>query len=130
MSVIKISELVEVIELNSTDTFPVVSEGETRKANVQQVFNYVNVSQQTGAIYNKVAPYSYKEIRKKFPNENIIYLVPSSNDEGNLYDEYMYIDDKPEKIGAQTVDLSGYSTTNEVQEMINNSIGGALDGSY
>ena len=38
----RISELVEVIELNSTDTFPVVSEGETRKANIQQVFDFVN----------------------------------------------------------------------------------------
>lgn len=123
MSVIKISELVEVIELNSTDTFPVVSKGETRKANVQQVFNYVNKNL---SLLNVQKVNSISDVIKP----NIIYLVPSSNDEGNLYDEYMYIDDKPEKIGAQKVDLSNYSTTNEVQTMINNAIGGVLDGSY
>lgn len=123
MSIIKISELVDVTELNSTDIFPVVSEGETRKANIQQVFNYVNKNL---SLLNVRKVNSISDVTEP----NIIYLVPSSGNEGNLYDEYMYIDDKPEKIGSQTVDLSNYSTTNEVQEMINNSIGGALNGSY
>lgn len=62
--------------------------------------------------------------------QNVIYLVPNTSNEGNLYDEYMLIDGTPELIGSQEVDLSGYSTTTEVQTMINDAIGGVLNGSY
>ena len=37
-----------------------------------------------------------------------IYLVTSGEESQNLYDEYIYVDSKWEKLGTQTVDLSGY----------------------
>ena len=44
------------------------------------------------------------------PDENTIYLVPAGNTSGNLYEEYIYVDDAWEKFGAgaATVDLSNY----------------------
>lgn len=123
MSVIKISELVNVIDLNTTDTFPVVSEGETRKASIQQILDIVG---QSASLLNVQKVSSVDDVTEP----NIIYLVPNSSTSGNLYDEYMLIDDTPELIGAQSVDLSNYSTTIETQAMINNAIGGALNGSY
>lgn len=42
------------------------------------------------------------------PDENTIYLVPGSEEENNLYEEYFYIDDGWEKFGSAGVDLSGY----------------------
>lgn len=123
MSVIKISELVNVTSLNTDDTFPVVSEGETRKANIQQIVDIVgqNISVLKVQKVNSIADVT---------EPNIIYLVPSNSKEGNLYDEYMLIDGGAEIIGAQEVNLSGYATTTDVEEMINDSIGGVLNGSY
>lgn len=39
---------------------------------------------------------------------NIIYLVPKSGSGNDIYDEYIYIDGKPEHIGSTQVDLSNY----------------------
>ena len=42
----------------------------------------------------------------------IIYLVPQSGggSTNNIYDEYIYINNKPEKIGSTEISLSGYAT--------------------
>lgn len=37
-----------------------------------------------------------------------IYLVTTGEESQNLYTEYIYVDNKWEKLGTQTVDLSGY----------------------
>lgn len=39
---------------------------------------------------------------------NIIYLVPKVASENDIYDEYIFIDGKPEHIGSTQVDLSNY----------------------
>ena len=39
---------------------------------------------------------------------NVIYLVPKSGSGNDIYDEYIYIDGKPEHIGSTQVDLSNY----------------------
>lgn len=40
--------------------------------------------------------------------KGIIYLVPDNQGADNIYDEYLWITDKFEKIGSTQVDLSGY----------------------
>lgn len=42
------------------------------------------------------------------PDEATLYLVPSSQTSGDLYDEYVYINDAWEKFGGARIDLSGY----------------------
>lgn len=48
---------------------------------------------------------------------NIIYMVSRTEaEEGNVYDEYMYINNAWEKIGSTDVDLSGYYTKEEIDQ--------------
>lgn len=54
------------------------------------------------------------------PDENTVYLVPSSEEEGNLYDEYIYVNEGWERFGAARIDLSGYVVKNNA--VIENSI--------
>ena len=55
-------------------------------------------------------------------SENVIYMVPATDGSGNdVFDEYMKIDDKLEKIGSNRVDLSGYPTTEQMNTAISNS---------
>lgn len=47
--------------------------------------------------------------RPQVGETNIIYLVPSAKQEPeNIYDEYIYVDNKWEKIGSTEIDLSNY----------------------
>lgn len=50
--------------------------------------------------------------------ENVIYLVPNGSSGTNFYDECMYINNKWETIGTTEIDMSQYSTTEELQEMM------------
>ena len=68
----------------------------------------------------------------ELPTENIstttIYLLPNNSSEtDNLYDEYIYTD-KWDKLGTQTVDLSNYPTTDEMNNAIKTAISSIIDG--
>lgn len=57
------------------------------------------------------------------PTENIstntIYLISKETTEGeNIYEEYIYVNNNWEKIGETTIDLSQYSTTEEMNAAI------------
>ena len=74
------------------------------------------------------------KVVESLPTEEIsgttLYLVPSTNDEPNMYTEYIYVNDVWEKLGEQTLDLSEYvkSTdyaTNSKSGVIK--LGGRLD---
>lgn len=57
-----------------------------------------------------------------------IYLLRNNGEEtGNLYDEYIYTTEW-EKLGTQTVDLSNYPTTDEMNAAINAAISSIVDG--
>lgn len=57
-----------------------------------------------------------------------VYLVPNNSGEtSNLYDEYIYTT-QWEKLGTQTVDLSDYSTTSEMNAAIDAAINSIIDG--
>ena len=57
-----------------------------------------------------------------------VYLVPNNSGEtSNLYDEYIYTT-QWEKLGTQTVDLSDYPTTIEMNAAIDAAINSIIDG--
>ena len=57
-----------------------------------------------------------------------VYLVPNNSGEtSNLYDEYIYTI-QWEKLGTQTVDLSDYPTTSEMNAAIDAAINSIIDG--
>ena len=123
MSVIKISELTGVEQAVLTDVLPIVNENETRKITLEQIINVAK---------KNITILSVKKVASKddVTQENILYLVPASSKTGNLYNEYMFIDGKPEQVGSQEVDLTGYAKTTDVAAMIDEAITGALEGSY
>lgn len=123
MGVIKISDLTNIETPVLTDVLPIVNEDETKKITLEQI---VNVAK------SNITILSIKIVDNidKVTEENILYLVPISNDNGNMYNEYMLVNGKVEQVGSQTMDLTGYAKTTEVQQMINTAIGGALEGSY
>lgn len=49
-----------------------------------------------------------------------IYLVPKSTSQtNNAYDEYLYVNNKWEKIGDTTIDLSNYALKSEIPTVTN-----------
>lgn len=123
MSVIKISELPQVEQPELTDVLPVVNNNETKNITLEQI---VNVAKANITILSKKVVSTVDDVT----DENILYLVPASDKDGNIYNEYMLIDGEPEQVGSQDVDLTGYAKTTDVEAMINNAITGALEGSY
>ena len=78
---------------------------------------YQTQSQVSAAIGEAISGVSSIEFQivdsvTKVTATNIIYLVPQSGggSTNNIYDEYIYINKKPEKIGTTEIDLSGYAT--------------------
>lgn len=47
-------------------------------------------------------------------SETTVYLLKTGDEENNLYTEYIYVDNKWEYLGKQTVDLSGYVKRTEL----------------
>ena len=53
--------------------------------------------------------------------DKYIYMVPKADsEEGDLYDEYMILDGKVERIGSTRIDLSGYVPTEEGKGLSSN----------
>lgn len=50
------------------------------------------------------------------PLESTLYLVPSGAESGNLYDEYVYVNEQWELFGGARVSLDGYATETWVQQ--------------
>ena len=123
MNGIKISDLELVTSISKTDVLPIVNSDNTKKVSIEQLINSVK-SEITILSIELVT--STTDIIK----ENVLYLVPASEDEGNMYNEYMLINNAIEQVGSQSIDLTGYAKTTEVEQMINTAITGALEGSY
>lgn len=123
MSTVKISELNNVETPVLTDVLPIVNENETKNITLGQI---INVAKANITILSKKVVTTLDDVT----DENVLYLVPSSDKEGNVYNEYMLINGEPEQVGSQDVDLTDYAKTSEVESMINEAITGALEGSY
>lgn len=120
---IKISDLTELTELTTTDVFPIVDNSETKKTSIDTLTKYI--TSKISVLTTKVV-----DSESDVTEENILYLVPNSSSGDNKYDEYMLINGSPELIGSQTIDLSDYPTTDEMNTAISTAIGGALNGTY
>lgn len=56
------------------------------------------------------------------PDANTIYLVPSGETAGNLYEEYIYINNTWEQFGTANINLEGYATENYVNTAMTNAV--------
>ena len=120
---VTISELNSVETINNSDVLPIVNSNETKKISMEQI---INVMKENLSLLDIQIVSSKDDVTQ----ENVLYLVPSSEETNNLYDEYLLINGNPEMIGSTKIDLSNYPTKDEMNTAINTAIGGALDGSY
>lgn len=74
------------------------------------------------------------EVVSKLPTEGIsettVYLVKEKESAGDLYTEYIYVNNAWENLGKQTVDLSSYSTTEQMNAAISTAITKKIAGYY
>lgn len=59
-----------------------------------------------------------------------IYLIKNSGSGNNVYDEYLYVNSKWEKIGTTDVDLSGYVKSEDISTLTNAEITTIVDDAY
>lgn len=62
--------------------------------------------------------------------EQTVYLVPGTAQEKNLYTEYLYVNGAWERLGSQTMDLSGYALRSELESVDAAKLGGFLPAHY
>ena len=81
-------------------------------------YNKTDIDGKITTINNNISkiPKFAIEVVENLPTSNIspttIYIKKTSTTEsGNLYTEYIYVNDAWEELGTQTLDLSGYTTT-------------------
>ena len=71
------------------------------------------------------------EVVDTLPTENIstsaVYLLIAEGDTENLYTEYIYVNGTWEKLGEQTVDLTGYVTTDDLGSAVNTALTAAKE---
>lgn len=74
------------------------------------------------------------EVVESLPVDNIsastVYLVKEKDSVGDLYTEYIYVKGAWENLGKQTVDLSSYSTTEQMNAAISAAIADLRIGDY
>lgn len=117
----------ELIGKNYATKSEIPDVSEFIKKNVDDLVNYykksetytqTEINQLIGAI--KTIQMKIVEKRPIVGESNIIYLVPNSKTATeNIYDEYVYIDNKWELIGSTQVDLSDYYTIEEINTLLN-----------
>lgn len=76
------------------------------------------VNQQLANINKKQVVSSTTEMT----DANTIYLLANSGSENNIYDEYIVVDGKPEKVGTTEVDLTNYVKNSDLVKISNEEI--------
>ena len=92
---------------------------------LQNIYNKEEVNDLIASVnhlsYKKVG--SLEEVNKDATDASrYIYLVPTGNLSGNLYDEYMVIDNQLEPVGSWEVNLNDYITNDKLTSVLKNYI--------
>ena len=92
---------------------------------LQNIYNKEEVNNLIASVnhlsYKKVG--SLDEVNKDATDASrYIYLVPTGNLSGNLYDEYMVIDNQLEPVGSWEVNLNDYITNDQLTAVLGNYI--------
>lgn len=107
-----------------TPTAPTASAG----TNSTQIATTAFVSSAVASAVSGITGISYS-IVTALPTTGkagIIYLISNSGTAPNIYDEYIYVNSKFEKIGTTDVDLSGYLKTTDLVAVTNSEIDAML----
>ena len=82
---------------------------------------YQNASQVSNAIASAVGDitsfeYQVVQTLPQTGEKGVVYLVPNSGTTPDIYDEYIWVNNAFEKIGTTDIDLSGYATTQDLED--------------
>ena len=82
---------------------------------------YQNASQVSSAIASavgEITSFEYQVVQAlpATGEKGVIYLVANSGTTPNIYDEYIWVNNAFEKIGTTDIDLSGYATTEDLED--------------
>lgn len=95
---------------------------------------YAKSTDVTTAINTALANVNKKEIvtsTSQMTDANTIYLLANSaTEENNTYDEYLVINNVPEKIGTTAVDLSGYVRKSDLITITNEEIEQIVESAF
>jgi hypothetical protein len=83
--------------------------------------NEIYTKEEVAALISAIPKFEIKVVTS-LPTVNIslttVYLVKDTTEGGGLYTEYIYVNGAWEELGSQTVDLSGYVTDEELENML------------
>jgi hypothetical protein len=93
------------------------------KVDLSDYYTKNEVDNQVASLEESLSGVIKRDIVSALPQDNIdnntIYMVLKENEtENNVYDEYMYINDKWELIGNTEIDLTNYYNKNEVNSLL------------
>lgn len=105
---------IESVKVNGTALTP-----DSSKAVNVDLFAYAKSADVTKEIASAVSgvtqiDYSVVEALPSTGKKGVIYLVANSGSGNNIYDEYIYINSKFEKLGSREMDLSSYAKKTDI----------------
>ena len=122
MDTVTISDLLSVEDIGTTDVLPIVNGGSTKKVSIDQLGDvFTTKPYVTNKIQEAIAsaggdfgftPIVVQTLPTQDIDEHTIYLVPKTGETGDIYDEYIYVNNAWEHIGSTSVDLSNYLAKN------------------
>lgn len=134
MASIKISELDNVTTLVDSDALPIVNGNKTKKVTISKLGDILATKDYVNEAIGDIGSTGFTPIIvETLPTSNIststVYLVLNEQQaDKNIYNEYIYINNKWEIVGSTAVDLSNYYTKSEIDSMISGGTGGEVTG--
>lgn len=116
-----------ISDLKGTDDLAKVSAIPKKMEDLEDASEYVKKKELTDevkALVGNVKSIDFRltETLPKTGEKAVIYLVANNKGKNDAYDEYIYINGSFERIGATTVDLTGYVKQEDIASITNEEI--------
>ena len=117
------ADIAEVLaQVPEVDLTPYATKTEVAAVATNAATNYATKTELTTAIQNAVSGVIKRQVVQTLPisdiDNNTIYMVPKDGEPGDVYYEYLYVNNAWEYLGSTEVDLTDYATINYVDQRI------------
>lgn len=117
------ADIAEVLaQVPEVDLTPYATKTEVAAVATNAATNYATKTELTTAIQNAVSGVIKRQVVQTLPisdiDNNTIYMVPKDGEPGDVYYEYLYVNNAWEYLGSTEVDLTDYATINYVDQKI------------
>lgn len=124
----KKTDIVTNVEnLQGIDAYAKTSALPTKVEQLEDAANYVkktDLTEEVKHLVGNIQSIDFKVVDSlpQTGDKATIYLISDNKGENDAYDEYIYVNDRFEKIGTTSVDLSGYVKKEDVKSISNEEI--------